>query len=333
MNMKTHPRERSCIMQSLPWHRATVFAAAVAMFAAAPLVLAQKPTAPQAAPPAAATVGTIGHLRDTGRIRLGYRSDARPFSYTDESGQPAGYSVALCRRVAEAAKADAGAAGLKLEWVPVTLENRFRALQQGQVDLVCGAETVTLARRAEVSFSIPIFPGGIGALVRADAPARLREVLAGHGQAYRPTWRASATQVLQARAFSAVAGTTGEKWLGERIRDLQVITDLSRVPSYDAGIQAVLDRRSDAFFAERAVLLDAAKRHAGARDLIVIDRFFTYEPLALACAPGDEELRLLVDRALSRLYASGEFGDLYTTWFGEPDANTLAFFRWNTLPE
>jgi putrescine:ornithine antiporter len=277
--------------------------------------------------------GTLSRMREAGRIGLGYRTDARPFSYTDESGQPAGYSIALCQRIADAARSEPGLGGLKVEWVPVTLDDRFSALQQGRIDLVCGAETVTLAKRADAAFSIPVFPGGIGALVRADASARLREVLSGRNQTYRPTWRAAAAQVLQSRAFSAVGGTTSEKWLTTRIRDLQVIADVSAVASYDAGIQGLLDRRSDAFFGERAVLVDAARRHGSARDLLVIDRLFTYEPLAIGCRRGDEDLRLFVDRTLSRLYGSGDMGGLYTKWFGEPDDTTLAFFRWNTLPD
>jgi ABC-type amino acid transport substrate-binding protein len=79
--------------------------------------------------------------------------------------------------------------------------------------------------------------------------------------------------------------------------------------------------------------VDAARRHGSARDLLVIDRLFTYEPLAIGCRRGDEDLRLFVDRTLSRLYGSGDMGGLYTKWFGEPDDTTLAFFRWNTLPD
>ena len=277
--------------------------------------------------------GTLDRIRAAGKIKLGYRADARPFSYRDDSGQPAGYSVALCQRIVEALKSEPGLGSVAAEWVPVTVEDRFRALQQGQIDLLCGADTVTLARRAEVSFSIPTFPGGIGALVRADAPARLREVLSGRGQTYHPVWRASATQALQSRAFSAIAGTTSEKWLTERLRDLQVITSISPVNSYETGIQALLDHRSDALFGERAVLLDAARRHASARDLTMVDRFFTFEPLALAFGRGNEDFRLLVDRTLSHLYGSGDLGGAFTKWFGEPTETTLNFFRWNTLPD
>ena len=151
-----------------------------------------------------------------------------------------------------------------------------------------------------MSFSIPIFPGGIGALVRADAPFRLREVLAGHGEVFRPTWRASATQLLQTRAFSVVSGTTAERWLNERFSDLKIVADISRTDSYDTAIRALLDRRTDVVVGERAILLDAAQRHASARDLMMIDRLFTYEPLALVLRRDDEPFRLAVDRLLSR---------------------------------
>ncbi len=169
---------------------------------------------------APASAGTLDQIKKAGRIRLGYRTDARPLSYADESGKPAGYSVALCQRVVEATKVELGLADLPVEWVPVTIESRFRALQQGEIDLLCGAETATLARRGEVAFSIPTFPGGIGALLRADAPARLREVLSGRPPEFRPYWRGTAGQILQAQTFSVVTGTTSEGWLAGRVEGL-----------------------------------------------------------------------------------------------------------------
>ena len=96
---------------------------------------------------------------------------------------------------------------------------------------------------------------------------------------------------------------------------------------------AVLDRKADVFFAERSILLDAARRSPSPGDLLVIDRMFTVSPLALAFRRGDDDFRLLVDRTLSRMYSSGEIGGLYAKWFGEPDENAMTFFRWNTLPD
>jgi len=303
-------------------HRAAMAAWTIGMIVATRLALAQ------GTPSAAA----LDRIRDAGRIALGYRSDARPFSFRDASDAPAGYSIALCERIADAIKRALQQPALRVDWVPVAAPDRFRAVEQGTVDVLCGADTVTLERRSEVAFSIPIFPGGIGALLRADAPARLRGVLAGHAQPAHPVWRASTTQALQARAFSSVSGTTAEAWLTRRIGELQVLTTLTPSASYDAGVQAVLDRRVDALFGERAVLLDAAQRDPS-RTLLVVDRLFTYEPLALAIGRGDEAFRLLVDRTLSQFYASGQLGALYTRWFGEPDDSALSFFRWTALSE
>jgi putrescine:ornithine antiporter len=47
----------------------------------------------------------------------------------------------------------------------------------------------------------------------------------------------------------------------------------------------------------------------------------------------NEDVRLAVDRALSRLYGTPEFRAIYVKWFGEPDADTLTFFRLSALPE
>ena len=213
---------------------ATAVALCIAAVLGGPSLVAQAPkpkapptaTAASAAPaPAPAPAGALGRIRASGQIRLGYRADARPFSYNGEAGAPAGYSIAVCQVVVDALKGEPGLAAVTIQWVPVTLDDRFAAIEQGRVDLLCGADTITLARRAQASFSVPIFPGGIGALMRADAPARLREVLSGQGQIFRPTWRAAASNVIQARAFSAVQGTTADTWLAGRIRDLNVVTE------------------------------------------------------------------------------------------------------------
>jgi polar amino acid transport system substrate-binding protein len=304
------------------WHRLVILAGAIALVTAMPSLTAQSSPG-----------GTLDRIRDSGRIRLGYRADARPFSYTGDHGDATGYSVAICQQVADAIKRELQLPALALDWVPVTPQERFHAAQQGTIDLLCGADTITLERRAQVAFSTPIFPGGIGTMVRADTPAALRDVLSGKGQTFRPTWRAAATQILQAKAFSAVSGTTAEQWLTKRINELQVVTTVVPSSSYNAGIAALRGRQVDALFGERAILLDAARRDASARDLVVLDRLFTSEPLALAMGANDDGFRLIVDRTIARLHTSGELVALYTKWFGEPDQSTVTFFRWNALSE
>ena len=282
--------------------------------------------------PLAQAAGTLDRVRDAGKITLGYRTDARPFSFKDESGNAAGYSVALCQKIAEQLKTDLKLPRLNVVWVPVTLEGRFQDLQQGRVDLLCGADTETLARRKEVSFSIPIFPGGIGAMLRADSSFRLREVLS-KGKQAGPFWRGSPAEILNQQTFAAVPGTTAERWLGGRVNALQINSKVVSVPSYDAGVKSVLDRSANAFFGDRAILLDIAKRSPSAQDLIVLDRRFTTEQIALALPRDSDDFRLVVDATLSRFFGTAEFRALYIKWFGEPDADATAFFRSSGLPD
>jgi ABC-type amino acid transport substrate-binding protein len=282
---------------------------------------------------AGTSAGTLARVRQTGTLRLGYYADVGPFSYQDETGKPAGYAVELCQEIAKDLKMDLGLPSLAVEFVQVTGADRFQAVQQGRVDLLCGPSVETLAWRKDISFSIPIFPAGLGALLRADAPAEIRNVLEGREPPYRPQWRASIGLALRKRTFSAVTGTRVLSWLIGKLAEFNIDAEIVSVDSHDAGVQRVLNRSSDVLFGERSILLDAKKRSPSGRDLVVLDRLFTYEPFAFALARDDEDLRLLVDRSLSRLSRSGEIQTLYKRFFGEPDENTLTFFRLSALPE
>jgi putrescine:ornithine antiporter len=281
---------------------------------------------------APASAGSLDRVREAGKLTLGYRVDARPLSYQDESGKPAGYSVALCEKIAEEVKTELGLSTLNVEWVPVSGEERFRAVQEGRIDLLCGTEDATLARRKEVAFSIPIYLAGMGAVLREDAPRGLRNVLEGRKRILM-IWRANPAEILEKQTFSVVAGSRGEQWLNSRLEKFQIDAKVVPVESYEAGVQAVLERKADVFFAEHNILLDAVKRSAAPEELNVLDRRFTYASLALAVPRGDEDFRLLADRTLSRLYGSAEFGSLYAQWFGEADEDTLKFFQMIALPE
>jgi polar amino acid transport system substrate-binding protein len=267
-------------------------------------------------------------------MRLGYRTDVRPFSFNDPSGQPTGYTVELCKAVADAVKAKLGLQDLSLKWIPLELGAGLKAAHDGDIDLLCGGTSVTLGRRAIVSFSVPIYPSGIGALVSTSAPPALREVLA-HGRPdNKPIWRGSpAFTVLQRKTFSSVAGTTGETWLNQRVASFKLDAVLVPISTYDEGVQRVLGGESDVLFGDLPVLQDAVARSPSGGDLIVIDRHFTYEPLALALRRGDEDFRLAVDGALSDLYRSKAFGELFAAWFGPMDETTATFFRQTALPQ
>ncbi|HYX65793.1 MAG TPA: transporter substrate-binding domain-containing protein, partial [Burkholderiales bacterium] len=262
--------------------------------------------------------------RQPGKLTIGYRPDARPFSY-EQLGKPTGFAVEVCEKVAQQLKADA-------TWVPVRADEALAFLKERKVDLLCG-ETETLSARKEASFSLPLFLNGVGALLRTDAPNGLSQALSEKPMITGPLWRGTPTQsLLVAQTFAVVAGSPSEKVLVSRLETFQLTARVLPVKDYAEGLQAVRDRKANVFFAERSILLDAAMRTGGG-DLKVLDRRFTVAPLAIAMKRGDEDLRLAVDAALSRLYPSPQFRDLYGKWFGTPDEVAAVFFRSVALPE
>jgi polar amino acid transport system substrate-binding protein len=258
---------------------------------------------------------TLERIKANGRITLGYGVEARPFSFQDSGDKPIGYGVELCSRVAAALKAEP-------RFVRVTREERLRAVADGKVDLLCDAIVPTPASRKEVSYSIPVFATGIGAVVRKDRFERVSDLLAG-----RPS-RSS-----QPYTFSMIAGSRGEQAVIERLRERKLDVKAVAVKDFNAGIDAVTVQRADAFFADRAALLDTVKRGPRAGELQVLERYFTHDALAFALARGDEDFRLAVDRAVSRVFRADEFRGLYAKWFGEPSEETLSLFRSGALPE
>ncbi|HRP29662.1 MAG TPA: transporter substrate-binding domain-containing protein, partial [Burkholderiaceae bacterium] len=67
----------------------------------------------------ALAAGVLDRARENSKLTFGYRADARPFAYTD-GGKPAGFSVALCTRIADAVKTELKLPNLQVEFVPVT---------------------------------------------------------------------------------------------------------------------------------------------------------------------------------------------------------------------
>lgn len=278
----------------------------------------------------AAVAGTLDRIKETGHIKFGYLPDARPFSFKNDAGTPDGYGVGLCQAIAGQVKAQLGLSGLTIDWVPVTVENRLSEVQHGSIDLLCAPTNVTLGRRKSVGFSIPVFAGGNRAVLRADAPAGLRDAFA-ETRTDRPVWRGSpAAKLLGQATFAVVSGSTTEGWLEGRRAAFQLNSKIVPVPDYRTGLRLLLERKVDVFFGERWLVLggmDTTQRSQFA----ILDRLFTHELAGLPLARDDGDFQLAVDTALSKLYDSKQLPELYTTWFGPFSANEREFFLWYTL--
>ena len=262
-----------------------------------------------------AAAATLDRVREAGVFKIGYRTDAPPFSYDSAIGEPAGYIVDLCREVAASAKQELGLKDLKVEYVTVTAEDRFDAVANGRVDLLCEATTVTLARRRLVDFSLMTFIDGASVMVRSDGPQSFK-ALAGH-------------------KIGVHAGTTTEDALRRTLVDLKVDAEMVPVADHADGVKRLESGEFAAYFADRAILTFLLLEKGSPQSLRISKEYFTREPYALALARGDDDFRLLVDRTLARLYRSGAIAPIFARSFGKAKASELlqALYVINALPE
>ena len=292
---------------------------AIAVFAVLSVSLASVP----------ASAATLDQVKATGHIKFGYFADARPFTQRADNGAVDGYSAALCKLIAEQVKTQLALSDLTVDWVPVTGDSDLRQVQPGSIDVLCTPISATLTRRRDVAFSIPVFPGGVRALLRADTAAQLRQALAENPNAH-PVWRGSpAAKVLGKKTFAVVSGTTAESWVTSRISTLQIDSKIVSVADYPSALQQLRDGKVDGVFGDGAIMLGLVDE-ASRQDFVLLGRLFTREALALAVPRGDEDFRLLVDRTLGQAYGTNAFQTLYTKWFGEFKDTTRTFFLWNT---
>jgi polar amino acid transport system substrate-binding protein/glutamate/aspartate transport system substrate-binding protein len=267
------------------------------------------------ATPTLAVADTLAGIAERGTIRLGVRTDATAFSFTDQLGEPAGYTVQLCRAVAADLKDQLGLAELTTEYVEVTTEDRFDAITEGRIDLLCGATTVTLARRAVVDFSVPTFLTGMGVLYRADGPASFTE--------------------LAGKSIGVRQGTTTEDVLETALTGAGLEATFVGIDSHQQGVEALKDGSIDAYFADRAILIFLALSDPEPANLRVSERLFSHEPYALAMPLGDTAFRLAVDTALSRVFRSEMIERIYAASFGdiEPGDVLRALYLLSAIPD
>jgi ABC-type amino acid transport substrate-binding protein len=261
------------------------------------------------------SAGTLDRVRDSGVFTIGFRADAAPYAYKNELGEAAGYSVDLCRNVAVAVKETLGLKDISIKYVPVTAENRFKAVQDGRIDILCGATTATLARRKLVDFSLGTFIDGATVMLMANGPAGFKE-LAGKNVGVR-------------------GGTTTENGLRESLKKMSVDAKVVPVKNHDDGLAKLQKGELSAYFADRGILMFLMMGSDAPQNLRVGKDYFSFEPYALAMQRGDDEFRLVVDTTLSRIYRTGAIVPIFRNSFGnaKPSDVLQSLYLINGLPE
>ena len=284
--------------------RTLITAAALLMALSTGLALAESPV--------------LGRISERGQINIGYRESSPPFSYYNEQKQVAGFSIELCKHVVEELSRQLGK-DLKVNYVPITTANRIAQVVSGGIDMECGTTTITLARLEQVSFSMPFWVTGTQLVV--PKANQVKEV-----------------EELKGKTIAVLQGSSNERALQTLSRDEGLDLKFNYVKDYAEGFLALETDRVDALAGDGTPIAVYAATKAGhPEQLAVIGRPLTVDPYGVMFPRGDEEFRVVVDRALARAFSSGAALALVETHLGpvgvKASSDLVALYRAQSLPE
>lgn len=222
-----------------------------------------------------------------GQIRVASLGDAKPYTFTDESGEFTGFDVELFRDVA-------GRIGIDdVVFTGQDFSGLLAAVANGQFDVGVAAIGITDERKQTVDFSDGYLAGYLTVMASPDSGIQTEDDLAG-------------------KRLGVVQGTLQETYAVKNFTE----TELVRFPDNNAAIAGVNSGSIDAHFLD----YEAAKEYAaqyGLENVIDIPSFDA--PAGFAIAKGNTALREALNTGLKAAMEDGTWKELYQKWFpGSP---------------
>jgi ABC-type amino acid transport substrate-binding protein len=261
--------------------------------------------------------GRLKTIAETATLRIAYRTDSRPFAFLDAQGQPTGYTIELCERIAKSLEQQLRLPALAIKWVPVDTRTRFQVIVDGSADMECGSTSVSLSRMKIVDFSSLVFAESTGILIKAGVGVFRFDDLAG-------------------KKIGIIPGSTNARAIRDQLAQRRLEATLVEFRDRSEGVAALARGELDGFATDKLVLLALAQA-ANLRDYTVLPDDLSFEPFAIMLPRGDWAFRLAVNAGLARLFRSGEVIEIYTRYFSgiaqRPSVWLGAIFTFGGLPE
>jgi general L-amino acid transport system substrate-binding protein len=224
-----------------------------------------------------------------GNLICGVNNTVPGFGFVDETGEHVGFDIDFCRAVAAGVLGDAEA----VEFVDLTAEQRFTALQANEVDVLIRNTTYTSSRDGGLAatFLTTTFYDGQGMMVSADGGF-------------------TTIDDMTDTTICVLSGTTTELNLTARMADIPY-TPLT----FDENplIQAAfIEGQCDGWTSDKSQLAGVRSAwpedQGGPEALVILEETFSKEPLGPAVLDGDSQWAQVVDWIVLATMQAEEFG-------------------------
>lgn len=211
-------------------------------------------------------VSRLDIVKSRGSLICGVNGQLPGFSFVNENGEYSGMDVDICQAVAAALFNDPS----KIEYRDLSAQQRFTAVQSGEVDLLSRNTTWTISRDTAVGmeFAPTTFYDGQG--VMATKASGIKTL-----------------QDMQNKSICILAGTTNEQNLADTMRKLGVNYQPVVFEDTDAVYAAYEQKRCEAVTSDRSQLIARKVVLSNPDEHQILELVISKEPLATLVANGD----------------------------------------------
>lgn len=240
------------------------------------------------APLGALAGDTLQRVIDFKVLKVGMSANQPPMTMLDREGALMGFDVDL-------AKALAAAMNVQLDIKVMPFGELLTALEDDKIDMILSNMSITPERTELVSFIGPYMMSGKSILTKNST---LGEVTA------TEEFNRANLKLL------ALSNSTSASFVREAAPEAKLV----EVPSYDAGVQKLINDEADAMVADMPWCMLSVLRYPDA-GLTTLDRPLTVEPVGIAVSKDDTQFYNLVDNYLRAYEKTGVLGKIRKKWF------------------
>jgi len=230
---------------------------------------------------------TLDDVKKRGAIQCGVSTGIPGFSFADNKGIWTGLDVDLCRAVAAAVFGDDN----KVTYLPLSAQDRFKALQDSKIDILSRNTTWNMTRDTSmgISFAGINYYDGQGFMVKKAQGVR------------------SALE-LDGASVCVTKNTTTELNLKEYFTIHQMQYRPVYVETPAAARKAYEEKQCDVLTSDQSQLYAQRTLFNNPEDSIVLPEFISKEPLGPAVRQGDDQWLNIVKWSLFTLINAEEEG-------------------------
>jgi general L-amino acid transport system substrate-binding protein len=231
---------------------------------------------------------TLDKIKQAGGFSCGVPTGVPGYAQPDAQGVYSGFDIDICKALSAAIFGDPN----KVKYVPLTAQQRFTALQSGEVDILSNNTTWTLQRDTDLglNFGPVVFYDGQGFLVPKKLNLKSAKDLNGATVCVQP-------------------GTTTELNLADYFRANKMEYKPVVIEKIDEVYAAFFSGRCDVMTGDSSAL--AAQRVGRASnpdDYVILPERISKEPLAPVVRHGDDQWHDIVDWVVYALMQAEESG-------------------------